>query len=65
MLLLTRQAWTIKYFADASRPADLTVLRWLRDGKLPGKKIGGTWYIDEHAWLADGDELVRRVLEAS
>lgn len=37
--------------------------RWLNDGKLPGRKIGGTWYVDEHAWLADGNELVLRVLE--
>jgi hypothetical protein len=31
---------------------------------VPGRKVGGTWYVDEHAWLADGDEQVRRVLNA-
>jgi hypothetical protein len=29
---------------------------------VPARKIGDTWYIDEHAWLADGDELMLRVL---
>jgi hypothetical protein len=64
MLLLTAKAWSEKYFAAESRPADITVLRWLRNGDLPGKKVGGTWYVDEHAWLAEGDDLVQRVLAA-
>lgn len=63
-MLLTTNAWADKYFAPDSHPAELTVLRWLRDGKLPGRKVGGKWYVDEHAWLAEGDDLVRRVLEA-
>jgi hypothetical protein len=37
--------------------------RWLTDGKLPSRKIGGSWFVDEHARLADGSELVLRVLE--
>jgi len=60
---MTPQQWTAKYFDTESRPAEVTVRRWLSTGKLPGRKIGGTWYVDEHAWLADGDELVLRVLE--
>lgn len=57
-------AWAEKYFAEESRPAEITVLRWLREGKIPGRKVGGTWYVDEHTWLADGDALVQQVLDA-
>lgn len=61
--LLTAQAWIQKYFAEECRPAEITLHRWLRQGKIPGRKVGGTWYVDEHAWLADGDDLVQRVLD--
>lgn len=63
MKLLTSHAWLEKYFAPESRPAEITLMRWLRNGKVPGRKVGGTWYVDEHAWLAGDDELVRRVLD--
>ncbi len=63
MRLMTTQKWAEKYFDKASKPSEVTVRRWLNEGKLPGRKVGGTWYVDEHAWLADGDELVLRVLE--
>ncbi len=64
MLLLTPQLWLEKYFDENSRPSEITLMRWLRSGKIPGRKVGGTWYVDEHAWLAGDDDLVRRVLEA-
>lgn len=64
MKLLTADKWLNKYFDDTSRPSVATLQRWLRDGKIPGKKVGGTWCIDEHEWLADGDLLVERVLKA-
>ena len=64
MLLIRADAWVRKYFAQESRPAVITLMRWLRKGKIPGRKVGGNWYVDEHAWLADGDELVLRVLES-
>lgn len=63
MRLITIPKWRERHFEDDSAPDDVTVRRWLRTGKLAGKKVGGTWYIDEAAWLSDGDELVRRVLE--
>ncbi len=63
MKLMTAHAWVEKYFASESRPAEITLQRWLRSGKVPGRKVGGTWYVDEHAWLADGDDLVQRVLD--
>lgn len=60
---MTLQAWADKYFVDGSRPSDVTLGRWVRQGVLPGRKIGGTWYVDENVWLADGDDLVERVLK--
>ena len=63
MRLMTVPAWVDKYFDEGSRPAEITQQRWLRSGKVPGRKVGGTWYVDEHAWLAGDDELVRRVLD--
>jgi len=62
MKLLAAHAWIEKYFAPESRPAK-SPLCGLRNGKVPGRKVGGTWYVDEHAWLADGDERVQRVLD--
>lgn len=29
-----------------------TLLQWLRDGKLPARKIGRRWYISEEALVA-------------
>jgi hypothetical protein len=39
------------------------VRRWLTIGKLLGRKVGDTWYVDEHAWLANGNERVLRMLD--
>lgn len=72
MRLISTSAWVGKYFAPESRPAEITLLRWLREAKIPGKKVGGKWYVDEDAWLAGGDPglsevdaLVQRVLDQS
>lgn len=65
MKLMTAQAWLTKYFDEGSRPAEITLQRWLRNGKIPGRKVGGTWYVDEEAWLAGDDDLVQQVLKAS
>ena len=47
---------TVKFFS-VPRP-------WLNEGGVPDRKVGGTWYVDEHAWLADRNELALRVLDA-
>jgi hypothetical protein len=64
VLLMKPKAWTDKYFAAGSAPPEATLQRWMARGEIPAKKVGGTWFIDEHAWLAGGDELVERVLRA-
>ena len=68
MRLITIEQWRLKHFEENSRPAEITVLRWCRNFQrglqpgIPSKKVGGTWYIDEAAWLAEGDALVEQVL---
>ena len=62
MKYITPQAWASKYFSADSMPSNLTLRRWIKKGAIPGKKIGGSVFIDEDAWLAGGDELVARVL---
>jgi len=62
MKFMTTRAWLERYFDAESHPDTQKLQRWLREGKIPGRKVGGTWYVDEHAWLAGGDELVARVL---
>ncbi|AWH29885.1 hypothetical protein [Stenotrophomonas sp. YAU14A_MKIMI4_1] len=65
MQLMTAERWLERYFEEGSRPSMQVLQRLLREGKLPGRKVGGTWFIDEHEWLACGDELVERVLKAA
>lgn len=67
MKLVSIPEWSAKYFDESSRPDDMKCRRWLRDGKLPGRKVGGTWFIDLDAWQLesnefDTDQLVNRVL---
>lgn len=64
MKLISPAVWLDRYFDADSRPSEVTLRRWLRDGKIPARKVGGSWFVDEHAWLAGDDDLVRRVLEA-
>lgn len=64
MKLITAAAWALETFEEGSRPSEVTLGRWLRNGTVPGRKIGGIWYVDRHAWDAGDDELVQRVLEA-
>ena len=62
MRLINPIAWSQKYFSEGSRPAEATLRRWMQNGVLPCRKIGGSWFVDDDAWLANGDELVERVL---
>lgn len=65
MRLISLDHWRTQYFGPESRPALVTVRRWIKQNaeKLGARKVGGTWFIDEHKWLADGDPLVERALQ--
>ena len=56
--------WLSTNFAEDAGPSEFTVRRLLREGKLPGRKVGGEWYVDRAAWLAGDDPLVQNVLQA-
>lgn len=63
--LIKPEAWAEKHFVEGSRPSEATVGRWMREGKVPARKIGGSWFVDELAWLAGDDDLVQQVLGVS
>lgn len=64
MKLMLAQQWAEKYFDEGSRPSEQLLGRWCREERIPSKKVAGQWYVDEHAWLAGGDDLVAQVLAA-
>lgn len=61
MRLLHLNDWRVRYFAEP-RPVYATVRRWARTNKIPARKVGGDWYVDEVKWLAKGNRLVEQVL---
>ena len=64
MKLVDAKTWAERTFDPESMPPEVTLQRWLRTGAVPARKVGGRWFVDEHAWLAGGDDLMLRVLEA-
>ncbi len=65
MKLMLAQKWAEKYFDEGSRPDPKLLGRWCRENRIPCLKVAGQWYVDEHAWLAGGDDLVASVLAAA
>jgi hypothetical protein len=64
MRLMTPRAWAEKHFAEGSLPAETTLRRWMQEGIVPSRKIGGSWFIDDDSWTSGDDDLVQRVLKA-
>lgn len=70
MQLTTIPRFRRRYFEPEAAPSEQTVRRGIQrylEGKpngIPGKKVGGTYYVDLHLWEAGDDPLVARVLEA-
>ena len=62
--MLTPQEWIDRRFPQAKKkPHPSSVRRWIESGELPGKKIGGRWYVDEVAeQRRTGDDVVDRIL---
>lgn len=59
--MIPLETWLTRYFGEP-RPAMVTARRWAKVGKIPARKVGGEWFVDEAKWLAQGDHLVERVL---
>jgi hypothetical protein len=49
MALLTVDEYIERKYAPKSRPPKTTVWRWIRLGKIPARKEGRRYYIDEQA----------------
>lgn len=48
------------------RPAASTLRRWIEDGELPGRRIGGCYYVDIDAeQKRTGNSIADAVLEAA
>ncbi len=62
MRLIKADQFFERYFDPESMPSESTRARWLANGTVPARKLGGQWFVDEHAWLAGEDPLVERVL---
>ena len=46
MALMSITEYREKCFSEGSAPCKKTVLKWIRDGDIYAKKIGGKFYID-------------------
>lgn len=63
MKLATVPEFRARCFTEESRPDPRTVRRWVREGEIPGRVIGGITYVDLDAWAnTTGNELADRVL---
>jgi len=51
------------YFVAGSAPCTRTLRSWIASGELPGRKIGGSYFVDIEKYEAStGNKLVDRVL---
>jgi len=65
MRLLRAPEFCRRYFDEASRPSERTVRRWIQQGHVPGRQIGGSWYVDADQWeKSTGNQLADKVLNA-
>lgn len=51
-----------QYFEPGSEPCARTVRRGIERGDIPGRKVGGQWFVDLHLFESGNDPLVARVL---
>jgi hypothetical protein len=72
MKLVTLKEFAELYFSEISRPTEATLRKCApprpgepdgRDGNyLPGRWVGGRFYVDAHEWEAQDDAIVLSVL---
>jgi hypothetical protein len=63
-MLITPQEWIERRFGSAKKkPHPASVRRWIERGDLPGKKIGGRYYVEIDVEASStGNALADRVL---
>ena len=60
----TVDEWIETNFAEGSQPAKTTVWRWIREGKLPARRMGKRYYLTGDKTVPETD-LVDRVMKQS
>lgn len=61
MRLATIDDFIRRTFASDSAPHVNTVRRHIREGKLPGRRLGARYYVDEAALDSRFDDLIEKV----
>jgi hypothetical protein len=63
MLVSPREWIKLRFLNAAGKPDPSSVRRWIDAGEIPGKKIGGRYYVDIQAEISStGNDLADRVL---
>lgn len=62
MKLVALETFKARYFekAPGERAMRRQLKKWAEEGHA--RKVAGTWYVDEHWWLANGNPLVEKAL---
>jgi len=61
MLMLPSQ-FAKQYFSSDSQPSQTTLRKWLKEGHLPGKRVGKKFYVDVSKWNSDDNPYLERIL---
>jgi hypothetical protein len=63
MKLMRIERYTHLRYTEDSRPSPGTVVRWIKEGLLPGRKLGHCYFVDiDKEQRMTGNPLVDRVL---
>lgn len=52
-----------RQFMEGSRPSLSTLRRWIAKGYLPGRWVAGHYYVDYAEFVANGNQLIAKVLK--
>lgn len=63
--LMSLTTFRKKYFAEGEAPTAKTLKKWIDEGEIDGRKIGGRYYIDAQKFELTNNDLVNNVLLAS
>ncbi len=65
MTMQTVDEWIENNFSQGSRPAKTTVWRWIREGKIPGTRMGKRYYLRSDTSVPEANQLSARVTARS
>ena len=63
MKLISLKTFQERYFAKGEAPTEKTIKTWINKSEIPGRKLGGKYFIDCQQFEACKDnDLVNKVL---